>query len=245
MAMKKNAVELLDKQLSLRAKKNQYGIVVMSSATDPYVHLEKEYELTRHLLEVIYKYRFPLHVITKSDLVLRDLDILKKIEETAILPTGLQDKLRHRVFVTFSFSTIDEKIASIFEPGAPSPALRLETLRSVREAGFASGVSMMPLLPYISDTTEQLEKIFQAIQQAKANYVFPSTLTLYGDGRADSKTLVLRAVEKHYSELLEKYKRLFATNLGLPRYYTEAFARKAKELSLKYGLKNTLMELEN
>src|SRR5689334_12241142 len=69
LSVKVNADELLEKQLQLRAKKNQYGFIVLSSATDPYLQFEKAYGLTRRLLEVILKYRFPLHIITKSDLV--------------------------------------------------------------------------------------------------------------------------------------------------------------------------------
>src|SRR3954469_2289899 len=72
LSVKTNAVALLEKQLASRAKKGQHGIILLSSATDPYLQFEKEYKLTRAILEVILKYRFPLHVITKSDLVIRD-----------------------------------------------------------------------------------------------------------------------------------------------------------------------------
>src|ERR1043165_7024663 len=76
LSAKVNAGEIFEKQLSLRARKGQYGIIVLSSATDPYLQFETETQLTRRLLEVILKYRFPVHIITKSDMVIRDFDIL-------------------------------------------------------------------------------------------------------------------------------------------------------------------------
>ena len=76
LAVKTNAAELLEKQLRNLSNKNKYGVIVLASATDPYLQIEKDTGLTRKLLEVILKYRFPLHVITKSDLVTRDFDLL-------------------------------------------------------------------------------------------------------------------------------------------------------------------------
>ena len=240
LAIKANAPELLEKQLRLRAKKNQYGIIVMSSATDPYLQAEKETGLTRKLLEIILKYRFPLHVITKSDLVVRDFDLLKEINENAILPPDLESKLSQRVFLTFSFSTIDNAIAKIFEPGATPPFQRLQTLKAAIDHGFFSGVSLMPLLPYISDTTEHLEKMFTTFKDIGVKYIFPASITLFGNGSFDSKTLMLRAVEKHYPHLIEKYKRFFSESDQMPEYYSAAFKKKMEEISASYGLKNTI-----
>ena len=241
LSVKENAVELLDKQLCLRVKKGQYGVIVLSSATDPYLQIEKEQLLTRRILEVILKHRFPVHVITKSDLVIRDLDLLKEIEAAAILPPGLQDILKRKLFITFSFSTIDDSIAKIFEPGATLPTKRLETLETVLQEGFHSGVSLMPLLPFISDTGEHLEKMFQTFSKAGVKYIFPASITLFGNENADSKTLVFRAVEKHYPHLLEKYKKFFQNGYSMPDYYRQAFGEKMKELLLKYDLKNSII----
>ncbi|MBS1774268.1 MAG: radical SAM protein [Bacteroidetes bacterium] len=241
LSVKANAVELLEKQLHNRAKKGQYGIIVMSSATDPYLHFEKDLQLTRQLLEVILHYRFPLHVITRSTLVLRDLDLIQQISEQAILPADLESKLKQKAFITFSFSTVDDKIASIFEPGAPPPSERLETLRTVASKDFLTGVSMMPLLPYISDTGEHLELMFQSFKNAGAQYIFPSTITLFGNNASDSKTLVFRAVEKHYPHLLEKYHRLFDNSTQLPAYYNNAFHTKAMELCHKFAIRNSII----
>lgn len=241
-SVKENAVELLEKQLAVKAKKKQYGIIVLASATDPYLHFEKELQLTRKLLEVILYYKFPVHIITKSDLVTRDFDLLKQIDKEAILPDDLADKLKRKCFISFSFSTIDDGIGRIFEPGAPLPSARLETVKAALQEGFHSGVSLMPLLPYISDTKEQLEKTFSTFAGIGVKYIFPATITLFGNGPADSKTLMFRAIEKHYPHLLEKYQTLFeGSNTQMPGYYQSAFSAKTKELMEKYGLKNSII----
>ena len=241
LSIKTNAVELLEKALRNRAKKNQHGIIVMSSATDPYLQIEKETQLTRRLLEVILKYRFPVHIITKSDLVIRDFDLLKEINERAILPTEYEGKLNHKVFITFSFSTIDDAIGKIFEPGATPPSIRMQTMQHALNEIFLSGVSLMPLIPYISDTGEHLEKMFSTFGAMQVKYIFPSTITLFGENNSDSKPLMFRAVEKHYPHLMEKYKKLFSNSDYLPAYYNNAFQKKTNELCAKYGLKNRIL----
>jgi len=209
LVVKENAIEVLDKQLKNRAKKNQYGIIALASATEPYLQFEKELGLTRKILELILKYRFPVHIITKSDLVKRDFDLLKKINEAAILPPDLEGKLHHKALITFSFSTIDDSIGKMIEPGATSPSVRLETLETAAKEGFWTGVSMMPLLPEITDTNDELSKMFITFKKAGARYVMPASLTLFGNGPTDSKTLMLRAIQKYFPEKLDRYETLF------------------------------------
>lgn len=240
-SVKTNALELLDKQLNSRARKGQYGIIVLSSATDPYLHFEETEQLTRRMLQLILQYRFPVHIITKSNLVLRDLDILTEIDKAAILPPDLEGRLAHRAMVTFSFSTVDDTVAKIFEPGATPPSLRLNALKCCVEQNFHTGVSLMPLLPYISDTKEHLDLMFTIFRDIGTRYIFPATITLFGNQPADSRVLVLRAIEKYYPHLLEKYQRFFTTGTEMPVYYRNAFYKKAQELCMQYGIKNTII----
>jgi DNA repair photolyase len=241
LSIKGNAVELLAKQLKLRASKNQYGIIVLSSATDPYLHFEKNEKLTRKILEVIREYRFPVHIITRSDLVTRDFDILHDINKHAILPLELQSKLNDNVLITFSFSTVDDKVAKIFEPGATAPSARLETLEKTCDEGFLSGVSMMPLIPYISDTTESLNNMFSSFKKAGAKYIMPAGITLFGNGTSDSKTLMFRAIEKYYPHLLEKYHKFFDNSNEMPAFYQKAFYKKMKELNKEYNIPDRII----
>lgn len=228
LSIKSNAVELLEKQLQSRASKKQYGFIVLSSATDPYLQFEEKEKLTRQILEVILKYKFPVHIITRSNLVTRDFDLLHYINKNAILPPDLAERTNQKVFITFSFSTIEDPVAKIFEPGATPPTLRLEALKSAARENFLAGVSMMPMIPYVTDTTESLNNMFIAFKNAGAKYVMPASITLFGNGPTDSKTLVFRAIEKHYPHLTEKYIKLFANSHELPAYYNKAFYKKCR-----------------
>ncbi len=241
LSVKTNAIEVLEKQLANRAKKHQYGFIVLSSATDPYLKIEEKYQLTRAALKVILKYRFPVHIITKSDLVVRDFDLLSQINETAILPDDLQSQLSGGTIISFSFSTIDDRIAKIFEPGAPSPSTRLKAHALCLEKGFKSGISLMPLLPYITDKGVHLEEMFSQFKQVKSDYVMPATLTLFGSAKADSKTLILNAVKKHYPELEKRYLRYFSNSNEMPEFYRNAFYKKMKSLASDYQIKDRIL----
>ena len=240
LSIKTNAIEILDRQLFNRAKKEQYGFIVLSSATDPYLQVEKKYKITRQALEVIAKHKFPVHIITKSYLVERDFDMLHQIDQDAILPNDLCKTLGRGVVVSFSFSTLDDAVAKIFEKGATKPSLRLQAVEKTVAENFHSGISLMPLLPFISDTTEHLERLFKTFTALKVNYILPASLTLFGSGKADSKTLVMNAIKTHFPELETKYQKYFQNGYQMPEYYKNAFAKKMKELSLEYKIRDKI-----
>lgn len=221
LSVKENALAILRRQLAARARKQQQGFVVLSSVTDAYLPIEEKEQLTRGILELLLEYQFPVHIITKSPLVLRDLDLLRRINETAILPPDMA-KYQQKVFITFSFSTIDPVIGKQFEPGAPEPAKRLLTMQACADAGFMTGVSLMPLLPFITDVPEQLARMYAAFKEHGARYAFPASITLWGDDAADSKQLVLQAIQQYYPQHLTNYQRLFAHNTSVPAAYNSA-----------------------
>ena len=116
LSVKINACQLLEKELQRRARKAEHGFIIFSSSTEAWQPIDEKYKLTRRLLQIVKHYKFPVHALTKSKLILRDLDVLKEIDETAILPSDLKTKLSHKVIITFSLSTLDEKTSKIFEP---------------------------------------------------------------------------------------------------------------------------------
>jgi len=236
LGVKVNAIEVLEKQLALRARKGDHGFIVLSSASDPYLKIEQDYQLTREALKVILKYRFPVHIITKSDLVTRDFDLLEEIDRNAVLPADLQH-LKRGTLITFSFSTLDAETGKLFEPGATAPSDRLEAVKAVKSNGFKTGISLMPLLPYISDTDESLRSMFQTFSDVPVDYIFPSTITLFGEGKADSKTLVMNAIQKHYPDLYPEYLKLFKSDY-LPHGYRNEVDRRTKLLCKQYGIQN-------
>lgn len=238
--IKKDAAAILEKQLTNRAKKNEYGFIAIGSATDAYMQVEEEVGLTRELLQVIGKYRFPVFISTKSDLIKRDFDLLKQIDANAILPEDLKQKPGRGVIISFSFSTLDEKLAKQIEPGAPAPQTRLETLKECSNRNFLCGVNAMPLLPFISDTDEELEKIISAAKNYGAYYVLAASLTLFGNDERDSKQLYYKFLRINYPELLERYEKMYGSVYYPSWQYQQQLKKRADSLCEKYKIKNSI-----
>ncbi|MGZ7044487.1 MAG: radical SAM protein, partial [Methanobacterium sp.] len=192
----------------------------------------------RSLLQIIARFKFPVSILTRSKLVLRDMDILKKINENAILPSDLKHKLRGGAMISFSFSTPDEKLAKIFEPNAPTPKERLETMKKFKDEGFQTGIWFMPILPYLSDSEKQIEKMVVLAKNYGADSIITGGLTLFGDGPTDCKTVYYKTIEKHFPELLEKTKMLFGKNHYPDPKYQRKLAQRTNKICKEYEIKN-------
>jgi DNA repair photolyase len=241
LSAKVNSPELLEKQLQRRARKREFGIIALSTSTEPYMQIEEKLGLTRKLLGIILRYKFPVHVLTKSKLVLKDLGLLKEIDKNAILPADLRSKLKHGVIISFSISTLDEKLAKILEPGAPPPKERLETMEKCKEEGFLTGVCYIPVLPFISDTDEQLDKMIKTAKDYGADYVIVGALTLFGNEPADCKTLYYKFLERYFPELVPKYKSLFKIPFQPTREYQEKLQEMSTSICSKYNVKHRII----
>jgi len=149
LTVKKNAVELLTKELKSKRKKGCLGTGAM---TDPYTLSEKKYLLTRGTLEVIANYNYPIHITTKSNLILRDIDVLQEINKIY-------------ASVAMTITTTDDNLAKIVEPFAPSSTDRFKALGVLSMIGICTSITMMPILPFIEDTEENIIDIVE-----KANY---------------------------------------------------------------------------
>lgn len=242
LAAKTNALEILDRQLAFRARKNQYGIVALASATDPYIAMDDRYQLTHGFLQLFLKHRFPVLMITKSDKIVRDLPLLKQIDANAVLPDDLKNSLSRGVIISFSFSTMDVAIAKRLEPGAPSPQERLKALAACKQQGFLVGVNCMPALPFISDTDEQLEKMVSAAREHGADYILVGGLTLFGRGPADSRTLYHRFLKGEFPHLVDRYKSLYRMYPFPNKDYLNQFSERAKSLCDKYQIANNILD---
>lgn len=241
LSVKINAAEVLEKQLQFRVKKNQYGIVAMSSATDAYMPLDETYGMTQKFLQLFLQYRFPVHIITKSERVMRDIEILKQIDKQAILPEDLKKNLGRGVIISFSISTLEEKISNRVEPGAIVPTKRLETMKYMKEKGFLVGLNCMPLLPYLSDSEEQIEEMITTAKNFGADYVLIAGLTLFGSDAASSKVLFRRYLEKYYPHLVQQYKSLYRIYPFPPKSYHENINSIVKRLCEKHGIRNSIL----
>ena len=149
--VKSNAVELLEKALKSKRKKCMIGTGAMS---DPYLHLEKRLCLTRQSLELIDYYGFGLSIQTKSDLILRDLDLLKSINR------------KTKCVVSMTLTTYDEALCRIIEPNVCTTGRRAEVLRILKEEGIPTIVWLSPILPFINDTEENIRGILSYCRDA-------------------------------------------------------------------------------
>jgi DNA repair photolyase len=237
LGVKSNVLELLDRQLAFRAKKKQFGIIALSSATDPYVKGEETLRKTEGCLQLILKHRFPVLMITKSDMIVRDIELLKEIGRSATLPSDVKPRLKDGAIVSFSFSTLDEKIASTLEPGAPGPSRRLAAMKKCKEAGLMVGMNCIPLLPFITDTEAKMEEMILNARDVGADYVLIGGLTLFGNSPSDSRTLYHQFLGRAYPQLMPPYKKLYRIFNMPPKDYLKLLDERADRLCSKHGMR--------
>lgn len=214
--VKRNAAELLEKTLRSRRKKCMIGTGAMC---DPYMHCEEQLQLTRKCLEVIDRYECGLAIQTKSDRILRDLDILKRINKKA------------KCVVQMTLTTYDEELCRILEPNVCTTRDRVKVLQICRDNGIPTVVWLSPILPFINDTRENIEGILDYCIEAKVYGVihFGMGLTL----REGSREYFYAALDRHFPGMKEKYSERFGYAYEIPsdrsRELTALFCRKCKE----------------
>jgi len=193
------------------------------------------------MLKLLLKYRFPVFISTKTNLVLRDIDLLKQIDETAILPADLRNTLRRGVILSTSISSMEPEISNMLEPGAAPPIERLDTLNKLKQYGFLVGVNAIPILPFISDTKEQLERIISVAKKFGAEYVLVGGLTLFGQQPADSKTLYFNFLKRYDATLIAKYEALYGDKSFPAKHYLAKLHRTARSLCAKYEIRSSIL----
>ena len=188
IAVKENALELLEDALRRRRRPCMIGTGSMS---DPYIPLETELRLTRRSLELMETYGFGVTLITKSDRVLRDLDILQRINE------------KTKAVVQMTLTTADEDLCRILEPGVCTTERRVEALKALHRAGIPTVVWLCPILPFLNDTEENIRKIVESCAEAKVKGIihFGMGLTL----REGSREYFYAALDRHFPGLKEHY----------------------------------------
>ncbi len=192
---KENAVELLTRELQTKRIK---GTIGTGSMNDPYMPVEAKLELTRRALKVVADYNFPVHIMTKSNLVLRDMDYLEMIRETY----GA---------VSFSITTADDDLAAIIEPNAPAPSKRFAAIAALRKAGIYTGIIMMPILPFINDTHSNVHEMVDRAKQVDAQYILPYFGVTLREG---SRDYFYDQLDHSFSGYKEKYIQQFGNTYG-------------------------------
>jgi DNA repair photolyase len=219
---KLNAPQVLDRELSTLKRK---GVVSLGGATDVYQQAEENYGLTRQILEVLMKHNCPFAIGTKSDLILRDLNLISEASR------------KSWCCISWSITTLDEKMAKLLEPNAPSPKRRLEALRSFSKEGITTGVWLSPVLPYITDKNENIASVIKAAVENGAKFVLGCGLDMR------DPTRFRMFLEEKYPRLPPKYEKLYDWK-EKPRkhypdeYYLYDFYKKFISLCQEYGVES-------
>ncbi len=195
--------------------------IAIGTATDPYQPAEKRFEVTRAILEELALHSgLELGIVTKSDLVTRDIDVLRRIAE------------HNRLFVSVTITTLDTKLARILEPRAPRPDLRMKAVKELNLAGIRTGVSCAPVVPGITDSPAALDALVKATKEAGGRYIFANPLFL----KPCSASIFLPFLEKEFPELAEDYRKRYANKAFASKAYAKRISELMASLRKKHGI---------
>ncbi len=194
--VKENATDIIRKELRHKTKT---GVIGTGSMSDPYNPYEEKYELTRQALDIINTYHFGVAIATKSALIARDIDLLTKI------------KAHSPVICKITITAIDDELSRTIEPGVHATSKRLEAIRLLSGAGIFTGVLMMPLLPYLTDTPENVLSILHQAKECGARFIYP----LFGLSlRSGQREYFYQKLEQYFpgQKLKDNYNRLYGSS---------------------------------
>jgi DNA repair photolyase len=216
---KKDASRVLEEELS--AAKLRDRPIAIGTATDPYQPAERRFFTTRSLLEVLARRPgVSLSITTKSDLVVRDVDLLKQIQKVG------------SVHVNISITTVKARLARQLEPKAPTPKRRLAAVRSLAEQRIPVGVFIMPVIPLLTDDAAGLNEIAKEAKEAGAAYLAARPLFLM----PSAKKVFLPFIEEKFPRLRGTYRRLFGSSAYLPEAYGARIRKEIDAIRLRHKL---------
>lgn len=208
IAVKINAVQLLEKALAGKRKRCMIGTGAMC---DPYLHIEKDVKLTRHCLEIIDHYNFGVGVLTKSDLVMRDIDLFTSINS------------KTKAVVQMTLTTFDDDLCRKIEPNVCPTSSRIKVLNEMKKAGISTMVWLCPFLPFINDTAENIKNLLDVCLTVgvKGIVCFGVGVTL----RDGSREYFYRQLDEHFPGIKDCYKKEFGNNYEIwSPYHKELFS---------------------
>ena len=217
---KENITSQLDKELSKKKLKNE--IVGVGTVCDSYQPIEKKLKLTKQCLEVFLKYKTPIYLSTKSDLILRDVEILGNL--SAVCP----------ICLCVSIISLDEKLIKKLEPCTPTVTQRLNTLKELKQKTSALvGIHLMPIIPYLTDDFENIKNIFIKAKELDLDFVVCDCLNLYGE----TKKNFLNFIKINFPEIYEKIKNLYL-NYNKLKEYRENIRKNINSIKKELKFKN-------
>lgn len=228
---KENALTILEKELKSKRKK---GVIGSGAMSDPYNPQEAFAQLTRGSLELIDKYRFGVSLTTKSSLIERDIDLLVRIHQHS------------PVLGLMTVTTADDALAALIEPFSSKPSQRFETLRKLSAANIPTGILMMPILPWINDTPENIRAIISQAKSCGVRYIYPTFgVTL----RQNQRDYYYEQLDRHFPGLKEKYIRAYGDKYVCesPRAYglSALFNQECRRLGIMTGMSDIIRDYQS
>jgi DNA repair photolyase len=218
--VKQHAADLLRQELR-QVKPGEE--IALGTATDPYQPAEKRFEITRGVLEEVARHQgLEIGIVTKSNLVLRDIDLLQEVSK------------HNKIFVNVTITTLNVELARILEPRAPRPDLRLEAVRKLIQAGVQAGVICAPVLPGITDSPRDLEALVRAVADAGGKYIFANSLFL----KPCSAAVFLPFLGKTFPHLVASYEQRYKDRAFLSTSYRKRLSQLMARLREKYCIRN-------
>jgi DNA repair photolyase len=201
--------------------------IAIGTATDPYQPAERRYRCTQSILEVFARQRgFHVSVTTKSDLVTRDLDLLREASRGNVLSVNL------------TITTLDARLARLLEPRAPRPDLRLAAVEKLAAAGLHVGVFPNPVMPWLTDSEPHLDRLARAARDAGARYFGGGPVFL----QPCAQQVFFPFLEEHFPSLLPRYRQLFARGAFLGPAYRRELQQRLHTIRARYNLASSLVE---
>lgn len=221
--IKTNIVDELEKQLRSTDWKRE--VVNIGGVTDSYQPAEEIYRLMPEILRILIKYKTPAIISTKSSLVLRDYDLIDQLSRITYIN------------IAATITTVDEELRAKIEPGSSAATERFNVLKEYRKTNASVGLHVMPIIPFITDSENNLEQIFSQAKECRVHYVLPGTLYLRGTTRLRFLDFVKREYPLVYNNLLELYK-----TGGADKEYKNRLYEMVNRLRNSYGLSNSYIK---
>jgi len=225
---KKDALEIIEKNLRSKRKK---GVIATGGMSDPYNPFEEKLKLTRGALNLIERYRFGVSPLTKSSLITRDIDIIKKISEHS------------PVSVMMTVTAADDVLSKKIEPNVCPSSERFAAIKEFSDAGIHTGILLMPMLPFIEDTEENVVGIVEKAKASGARFIYPSFgMTL----RSGQREYFYDELDKHFPGMSNRYIERFGGDYGCssPKYseLKELFQRECRKLGLLFRMRDIIFD---
>lgn len=225
---KENSLEMIRRELKSKRKK---GVIGTGAMSDPYNPFEKKFSLTRNALESIDNSGFGVAIATKSDLITRDIDILKRIKEHS------------PVLCKITITTADDELCKIIEPNVVVTSKRFEAIKKLSDEGIYTGILLMPILPFINDTEENIISIVRLAKENGARFIYPAFgVTL----KSNQRDYFVKMLDKYFPEVKDKYIKIFGNDYMCSspnaRKLYNIFSNECKRLGILYKMNDIIVD---